>query len=193
MTEHKLENVRIAILATDGYEQSELTEPKKRLEAAGAKVDVVAPEKTRKPGEILGWDQTDWGTAVKVDVKLADANVADYDALVLPGGQINPDKLRLEPEAIALIKAFGAAHKPIAAICHGPWTLIDAGLVKGKNVTSWPSISTDLRNAGAAWTDKEVVIDGKLITSRKPDDIPAFVQALVEAIAQSNAGQRKAA
>lgn len=193
MSEEKLQGVRIAVVATDGYEQSELTEPKKRLEAAGARVDVIAPEKTRKPGEILGWDQTDWGQPVKVDKTLADAKVADYDALVLPGGQINPDKLRLEPAAIALIKAFGAAHKPIAAICHGPWTLIDAGLVQGKNVTSWPSVSTDLRNAGAAWTDKEVVVDGTLITSRKPDDIPAFTDALIEAIQRSPAARRKAA
>lgn len=192
--QHKtLDRVTIAILATDGYEQSELTEPRRLLEAAGAKVDVIAPEKTAKQGEIRGWDKTDWGQAVKVDRPLTDADAAHYDALLLPGGQINPDKLRLVPEAIAFIKAFGAAHKPIGAICHGPWTLIDAGLVKGRNLTSWPSIATDLRNAGAAWSDKEAVTDGKLVTSRKPGDIPAFVDALIEVIRNSGAAQRKAA
>lgn len=148
------------------------------LVEAGAAVEVIAPGKTRKEGEILGWNKTDWGRAVKVDRKLADANPDDYDALVLPGGQINPDKLRLESQAIAFIRAVGSADKPVAAICHGPWTLINAGLVKGRKVTSWPSLQTDLKNAGAQWEDSEVVVDGNIVTSRKPDDIPAFVKAL---------------
>ncbi|MFC4728219.1 type 1 glutamine amidotransferase domain-containing protein [Coralloluteibacterium thermophilus] len=169
---------KVAMLATHGFEQSELTGPKEGLEKAGATVHVVSPES----GEIKGWKGSDWGDPVKVDVALDAARVEDYDALVLPGGQINPDKLRLEEKAIALIKAFGEAGKPIAAICHGPWTLIDAGLVKGKNVTSWPSIRNDLINAGAQWSDKEVEIDGNIITSRKPDDVPAFTRAVIDAL-----------
>lgn len=170
---------RIAILATDGFEQSELTEPKRLLEQAGVSVDVIAPGGAK---EIKGWDSKDWGDLVSVDVALDDASVSDYDALVLPGGVMNPDKLRLEPSAIALIKSFGDAGKPIAAICHGPWTLIDAGLVKGRKITSWPSLKNDLNNAGAKWEDSEVVHDGQLITSRKPDDIPAFVKTLIAAL-----------
>ncbi len=170
---------RIAILATDGFEQSELTEPKRLLEEAGVKVDVIAPGDA---SEIKGWDKKDWGDSVPVDVAIGDARESDYDALVLPGGVMNPDKLRLEPQAIALIKSFGTAGKPIAAICHGPWTLIDAGLVKGHKLTSWPSLKNDLTNAGADWQDKEVIRDGQLITSRKPEDIPAFVEALIDAL-----------
>ena len=181
MTTHKsLSGRRIAILATDGFEQSELQEPKRLLEEAGATVHVIAPGGA---SQIKGWDDKDWGDSVKVDAALDGANANDYDALVLPGGVINPDKLRLEPKAIALVKAFGAAKKPIAAICHGPWTLINAELVKGRKITSWPSLRADLENAGAHWQDSEVVHDGNLITSRKPDDIPAFAQALISAIA----------
>ncbi|MBS7458555.1 type 1 glutamine amidotransferase domain-containing protein [Coralloluteibacterium stylophorae] len=169
----------IAILATDGFEQVELTEPKKGLEQAGATVHVIAP----KDGEIKGWNKTDWGDSVKVDRTLDAANAADYDALVLPGGQINPDKLRLEEKAIDFIRQFAAADKTIAAICHGPWTLIDAGVARGKTMTSFPSIKNDLINAGATWQDREVQVDGKVITSRKPDDIPAFTQAVIDALA----------
>jgi protease I len=179
MTGSKISGRRIAVLATDGFEQSELTEPKRLLEEAGAKVDVIAPKGAK---QIKGWSKKDWGDAVKVDVALEDAKQSDYDALVLPGGVMNPDQLRLVPEAIALIKAFGAAGTPIAAICHGPWTLIDAGLVKGHKVTSWPSLRRDLENAGAKWEDSEVVLDGQLITSRKPDDIPAFASAIIAAL-----------
>jgi protease I len=184
-----LRNRRIAILATDGFEQSELMEPKQRLEAAGAKVDVVSP----KPGKIRGWKMKDWGDEVVVDVTLDQAKVEDYDGLVLPGGQINPDKLRIEPKAVAFVKGFAAAHKTIGAICHGPWMLVEADLVRGHKVTSWPSLRTDLKNAGARWDDQQVIVDGGLITSRNPDDIPAFSEKLIEAFAGADAVKRKAA
>ena len=169
---------KVLILATDGFEQSELTDPKKALEDAGIETTVASP----KSGEIKGWDQTDWGDTVKVDATLDDVSANDFDALLLPGGQINPDKLRMEEKAVALVKAFAQSGKPIAAICHGPWMLVEADVVKGKTVTSWPSIRTDLRNAGANVVDQEVAIDGQFITSRKPDDIPAFSKALIEAV-----------
>ncbi len=167
---------RVLILATDGFEQSELTEPKANLEKAGIETKVVS----LKPGKIKGWDQDDWGDEVAVDLTLDDASADDFDALLLPGGQINPDKLRMEDDAIELIKAFDSAGKPIAAICHAPWLLAEANLVDGRTVTSWPSIRTDLANAGADVVDREVVVDGNLITSRNPDDIPAFSKALIE-------------
>ena len=170
----------IAILATDGFEQSELMEPKRLLEEAGAVVSVISPGTAT---QIKGWSKKDWGKSVDVDVALSDADASDYDALVLPGGVMNPDKLRLEPAAISLVKAFGKAGKTIAAICHGPWTLIDADLVKGHTMTSWPSLRTDLENAGATWEDREVIHDGQLITSRKPDDIPAFAKVLIDQLA----------
>jgi protease I len=176
MSNQPLNGRNIAVLATDGFEQSELKEPKRLLEEAGATVHVIAPDDAK---EIKGWKGKDWGESVPVDASLDKVRADDYDALVLPGGVINPDKLRLEPKAIDLIKAFGAANKPIAAICHGPWTLINAELVKGRKVTSWPSLRVDLENAGAHWQDSEVVHDGNLITSRKPDDIPAFAKALI--------------
>ena len=174
---------KIAILATDGYEQVELTDPKKSLEQAGAKVDVISI----KNGQIKGWDKTDWGKSVKVDHLVTDVKPADYDALVLPGGQINPDKLRTDKNAVEFVKQFVQSGKPVAAICHGPWGLIEAGVVRGKTVTSWPSIHTDLINAGANWVDREVVEDGNLITSRKPEDIPAFSNKIIEALAKVSA------
>lgn len=180
MTEsEKLSGRRVAVLATDGFEQSELTEPKRLLEVAGAHVDVIAPGGAT---QIKGWDNKNWGDSVNVNVALKDARPENYDALVLPGGVMNPDKLRLEPDAIAFIVRFGESGKPIAAICHGPWTLIDAGLVKGRKLTSWPSLRKDLENAGAQWEDSEVVRDGQLITSRKPQDIPAFSGAVLAAL-----------
>lgn len=184
MSQPSLKGRKIAILATDGFEQSELQKPKQLLEEAGAVAQVVAPGDAET---IKGWKGGNWGESVKVDVALDKARPSDYDALVLPGGVINPDKLRLQEKAIGFIKAFGEAGKPIAAICHGPWTLIDAGLVDGKQVTSWPSLKIDLTNAGAQWEDSEVVVDGNLITSRKPDDIPVFVNALIAAIATRGA------
>ena len=169
---------RIAILATDGFEQSELMKPRAILKDAGYAVDVVSP----KSDKIRGWKEKDWGDTVAVDVPLADASADDYDALVLPGGVINPDQLRMKPEAVAFVKAFDAARKPLAAICHGPWMLAESGAAKGRSVTSWPSLRTDLANAGAPWKDAEVVTDGHVITSRKPDDIPAFANAVMGAV-----------
>ena len=176
---------RIMILATDGFEQSELEKPKRNLEEAGFETVVVSP----KAGEIKGWQHTDWGDPVKVDMTLDQASAADFDALVLPGGQMNPDKLRMEPKAVEMVKAFWQAGKPIAAICHGPWLLVEADLVRGKTVTSWPSIRTDLRNAGANVVNQEVAQDGKLITSRKPDDIPAFSDALIKCLQEERVGE----
>ncbi len=171
---------KIAALAVDGFEYSELTEPKRILEEAGATVEVIAPGSA---SQIKGWKGGDWADAVKVDCALEKAHASDYEALLLPGGVMNPDQLRTKPAAVALVRAFGEAGKPIAAICHGPWTLIDAEQVKGRTVTSWPSIRKDLENAGAHWEDYEVVRDGNLITSRKPDDIPAFSRALIALLA----------
>jgi len=169
---------RVLIIATDGFEQSELTEPKRLLEEAGAQVTVAS----LKPGEIRGWDQKDWGTSVAVDCTIGDVSADDYDALLLPGGQMNPDILRTERSVIDAVLAFDAAEKPIAAICHAPWLLAEADLIDGRTVTGWPSIRTDLANAGADVVDEEVVVDGNLITSRKPGDIPAFTEALMAAL-----------
>ena len=168
----------ICILSTHGFEQSELIEPRDALRGAGATVHVVSPES----GEIRGWKGDDWGKSVSVDAPLDGAKAADYDALVLPGGQINPDLLRANQTAMALIKEFADAGKPIAAVCHAPWLLIEAGLAKGKTMTSYGSIRTDLKNAGANVVDQEVAIDGNLITSRNPDDLPAFNAAIAMAV-----------
>jgi len=165
---------RILIMATDGFEQSELEEPMELLQDAGYEVLVASPEE----GSIQGWDQDDWGDDVDVDLTLDEANAEDFDALLLPGGQINPDKLRMDQQAVQLVRDFVDAGKPVAAICHGPWLLVEADVVRGKRVTSWPSIRTDLKNAGANVVDEEAVVDGQFVTSRKPDDIPAFVEAL---------------
>jgi len=170
---------KVLILATDGFEQSELTGPKQALEDAGIETTVASPH----DGEIKGWDKTDWGDSVKVDATLDQVSVDAFDALVLPGGQINPDKLRLEDKAVSLVQQFAESGKPVAAICHGPWLLVEADVVDGRTVTSWPSIRTDLRNAGAEVVDEQVVVDGNFITSRKPDDIPAFSKALIAALA----------
>ena len=171
---------RVMILATEGFEQSELEQPRAILEDEGVTVMVVSPQS----GSIRGWKDNDWGRAVTVDLPLEEAESADFDALMLPGGQINPDLLRLEPAAIAMVRSFCDEGKPVAAICHAPWLLAEAGVLKGRTVTGWPSIRTDLRNAGAEVLDREVVVDGNLITSRKPDDIEAFTQALVAALAE---------
>ena len=176
---------RIMILATDGFEQSELEKPKQDLEDAGFETVVVAPHE----GEIRGWRHTDWGTPVKVDMTLDKASEAGFDALVLPGGVMNPDKLRMEEKAVMLVKRFCAAGKTVAAICHGPWLLAEAEVIDGKTATSWPSIRTDLKHAGANVIDEECVEDGNLITSRKPDDIPAFSQALIRALKRQEVKQ----
>ncbi len=169
---------RVAILATNGFEQSELMVPRQQLKEAGFAVQVVAP----KGPQIRGWKDKDWGESVDVDAELASVSPNDYDALVLPGGVINPDMLRIDVAAIAFIKAFDEAGKPLAAVCHGPWLLVESGAAKGRNVTSWPSLKTDLTNAGAHWQDAEVVVDGHIITSRKPDDLPAFCAAIIDAL-----------
>lgn len=173
-----LQGKKVAILATDGFEQSELREPRKALDAAGAHTEVIAP----KSGEIRGWNMKEWGDKVRVDKTLDQARAEDYDALVLPGGVMNPDHLRMDPKAVQFVKKFVDSGKLVAAICHGPWTLVEAGTVRGKTFTSWPSLQTDLKNAGAHWVDKEVVQDGQFISSRKPDDIPAFSHTLIGAL-----------
>ncbi|MFO6445649.1 type 1 glutamine amidotransferase domain-containing protein [Erythrobacter sp. NE805] len=169
---------RVLIIATDGFEQSELVQPRDLLAEAGAEVTIAS----LKRGEIRGWDQKDWGESVPVDCTLDQVNAEDFDALLLPGGQMNPDVLRTEHKVIDIVREFDAAQKPIAAICHAPWLLAEADIIEGHTVTGWPSIRTDLSNAGAAVVDEEVVVDGNLITSRKPADIPAFAQALMSAL-----------
>ena len=176
----KLEGVRVAILATDGFEESELAEPRAALQAAGAKTTFISPADKYAQG----WKHDDKGDKVPVDLALDRAAADDFDALLLPGGVKNPDALRMTPKAVAFVKAFVDAGKPIAAICHGPWTLIEAGAVKGRTMTSWPSLRTDLKNAGATWVDREVVVDQGLVTSRKPDDIPAFNAKMIEEFAE---------
>jgi protease I len=184
----KLSGKRVAIVATDGFEQSELTEPMKALQEAGAKTEIVSP----KSGQIQGWKHFDKADFFKVDKTVDQARADDYDALLLPGGVANPDQLRLSQKTIQFIKAFVDAKKPIAAICHGPWTLIDAGAARGRKMTSWPSLQTDLRNAGADWVDQEVVTDRGLVTSRKPDDIPAFNRKMIEEFAEGTHVRPKA-
>ncbi len=176
---HRLDGKKIAILVANGFEQIELTEPRQALEEAGAKTDIISPEISK----VKGWKSKQWGDEFAVDVPLSQAKASAYHALLLPGGVMNPDTLRLDKEAIDFVKEFHKQNKAIAAICHGPWILIDADLAKGHEITSWPSIRLDLINAGAKWVDKEVVIDGKLLTSRKPDDIPAFNEAMLRLFA----------
>lgn len=186
---NKLEGLRVAILATDGFEQSELFEPRKALEEAGADVSIVS----LKSGEIKGWNEKDWGDSVTVDLTVDEADAEDFDALQLPGGVMNPDKLRMNEKAVGFVKSFFEAGKPIAAICHAPWTLIEAGVVSGKTVTSWASLRKDLENAGAKWIDEEVVTDNGLVTSRNPQDIPAFNQKMIEEFAEGIHRRRKSA
>ena len=174
---------RILIMATDGFEQSELEVPRDKLNEAGATVHIASLKKE----EIKGWEEDDWGTAVNVDLLIEDAKASDYDALVLPGGQINPDLLRIEEKAISLIQAFAGAQKPIAAICHAPWLLIEAGLAEGRTMTCYKSILTDLSNAGAKVAIRPVAVDGNFITSRCPDDLPDFCDAIVDALARVDA------
>src|SRR5438045_2059895 len=190
MATNNLNGKRVAILATDGVEQVELTEPRKALDAAGAKTVVVSV----KPGKIKGWQHDRWGDEIPVDLTVDGASADTFDALLLPGGVMNPDKLRTDKQAVQFVKSFFDAGKPVAAICHAPWMLVEADVVRGRSVTSWPSLQTDLRNAGADWTDKEVVTDEGLVTSRKPDDIPASNKKMIEEFAEGrHAGQKEAA
>jgi protease I len=178
----------VAFLATDGVEQAELLEPRKALDEAGARTELISI----KAGKIKGWDMTDWGQEIPVDKTLDSVHAEDYDALVLPGGAMNPDKLRRNPEVLKFIVAFFDAGKPVGAICHAPWLLIDAGVARGRKLTSYESIQSDLKNAGAFWVDEQVVTDQGLVTSRKPDDIPAFSKKLIEEIAEGiHQGQRE--
>jgi protease I len=180
---------KIAILATNGFEQSELEVPRDRLKNAGATVDIVS----LAAGEIKGWDQKNWGRTVKVDKTLDQVSASDYDALVLPGGQINPDLLRVEPKALNFIKDVFNAKKIVAAVCHAPWLLIEVGIAKGRKMTSYSSIKTDVINAGAHWEDSEVVIDQGLITSRNPGDLEAFSAKIIEEVKEGRHAQRSAA
>jgi protease I len=183
-----LSGKNILILATHGFEQSELEVPQAKLKEAGANVHVVSPE----AGEIKGWDKKDWGRAVKVDKSLDQANASDYDAIVLPGGQMNPDTLRANPQALALIKSFFEQGKVVAAVCHAPWLLIDTGIAKGRKLTSYNTMKQDMINAGAHWEDSEVVTDKGVVTSRKPDDLPAFVAKIIEEINEGKHERRAA-
>jgi protease I len=183
----ELKGKKVAILVENGFEQVELTEPRKAADDAGATTHLISPQ----AGKVKGWNHTDWGDEFPVDIALDNANADDYDALILPGGVMNPDKLRMNPKAVQFIRAFFEAGKPVASICHGPWPLIEAGVVEGRTLTSYPSLQTDLKNAGATWVDREVVVDQGLVTSRNPDDLPAFNRKLVEEFAEGiHQGQR---
>ena len=187
--EKRLAGKKVAILVAEGFEQVELTGPRRALDDAGAETKIVSPDR----GEVQGWNHYDKGDKFKVDVPLAEADAQNFDALLLPGGVANPDQLRMKPEAVRFVKAFFDAGKPVASICHGPWTLIEAGAVRGRTLTSWPSIKTDLINAGAEWVDREVVTDNGLVTSRKPDDIPAFNEKMIEEFAEGAHRAQKSA
>lgn len=176
-----LHGKRVAILVANGFEQVEMTKPRLALDEAGAKTDLISPVR----GEVQGWNHFDKADKFPVDVELNNADPNTYDALMLPGGVANPDQLRMIPKAVEFVKSFFEAGKPVAAICHGPWMLVEAGVLRGKTVTSWPSVKTDLRNAGAEWVDQEVVRDHNLVTSRKPDDIPAFNKKMLEEFAEA--------
>ena len=186
---NKLNGKKIAILVADGFEQIELTEPKEALEAAGAQVEIVSPA----DGEVQGWNHDEKADRFPVDMPLNRARSDDYDALLLPGGVRNPDQLRMSTRAVEFVDGFFVTGKPVAAICHAPWLLIETEVIKGKNITSWPSLKTDLSNAGARWVDREVVVDDGLITSRKPQDIPAFNKKMIEEFAAGRHTRQQAA
>ncbi|HTZ75305.1 MAG TPA: type 1 glutamine amidotransferase domain-containing protein [Candidatus Aquilonibacter sp.] len=180
-----LKGLRVAILVDNGFERVELTDPRKALEEAGASSEIVSPQEK----QVRALETKDWGDNYPVDKNLDEAQASSFDALLLPGGVMNPDRLRMNPKAVAFVKSFVDEGKPIAAICHGPWTLIETGAVKGRKITSWPSLKTDLRNAGADWEDREVIVDRNIVSSRKPDDIPAFNREMMKLFAQR--GSRK--
>lgn len=185
---NELNGKKVAILVEDGFEQVELTSPKQALEQAGATTQIVSPKRDK----VKGWQHTEWGDEFKVDLPIEQANAADFDALLLPGGVMNPDRLRTNRQAVQFVRSFFEQHKPVAAICHGPWTLAEAGVIQGRKLTSYPSIQTDLKNAGANWVDQEVVVDQGLVTSRKPDDLPAFNRMMVEEIAEGKHERQRA-
>jgi protease I len=176
-----LKGLKVAILVEDGFERVELVEPRKALDQAGAETRIVSPKSDR----VRSWNFTDWGDEFSVDVVLHHAQPDDFDALLLPGGVMSPDALRMQTKAVEFVKAFFDAGKPVAVICHGPWTVIEAGAARGRRIASWPSLKTDLRNAGAEWMDQEVVVDGNLVSSRKPDDLPAFNREMIELFSQA--------
>ena len=184
-----LNGKKVAILVAEGFEQSEMVEPRKALEQAGAKTEIVSPAQ----GEVQGWNHFDKAERFNVDVPVAQAKAGDYDALLLPGGVANPDQLRANPKAVQFVKQFFDSGKPVGVICHGPWTLIEAGVVRGRTMTSWPSLRTDLVNAGAKWVDQEVVTDNGLVSSRKPADVPAFSRKLIEEIGEAQHARRAVA
>ena len=183
----KLDGLKVAILVADGFEQVELTEPRQALQDAGATTEIVSPA----PGQVKGWDVKEWGETCKVDVPLDSADAGRYDALLLPGGVGNPDTLRMDENVVSFVRDFFEQGKPVAAICHGPWTLVEAGVVRGRKLTSWPSVQTDIRNAGGNWVDEEVVVDQGLVTSRKPDDIPAFNAKMIEEFAEGKHAEQR--
>ena len=183
-----LKGVRVAILITDGFEQVEMVQPREALNNAGASTSIVSP----KSDKVRGWNFKDWGDEFPVDVQVDEANESDFDALLLPGGVINPDTLRMQPRAVAFVKSFFSAGKPVAAICHGPWTIIEADEARGRRIASWPSLKTDLRNAGAQWVDQEAVTDGNLVSARKPDDIPAFNRAMISLFGSADEARKAA-
>ena len=190
MARNDLIGKRVAILATDGVEAAELIDPRNALDKAGAKTLLVSP----KDDKIKTWEHDRWGDDIPVDIQLGKANADDFDALMLPGGVMNPDRLRMDKRAVDFVKRFFNDGKPVAAICHGPWLLVEANVVRNRTVTSWPSLQTDLRNAGADWVDREVVTDMGLVTSRKPDDIPAFSKKMIEEFTEGvHTGQRESA
>ena len=184
-----LRGLNVAILVDEGFEFVELVEPRKALDAAGANTRIVSP----KPEKVRGWNHTKWAEELRVDVPLDGALPHMFNALLLPGGVMNPDKLRMQPKAVAFVRTFFDSDKPVAVICHGPWMVIEAGAARGRKIASWPSLKTDLRNAGAEWLDQEVVVDRNLVSSRKPDDIPAFNNAMIELFEQSSARLRRTA
>jgi protease I len=184
-----LTGLKVAILVEDGFEEVEMTKPRKALDDAGAETSIVSP----KANKVRAWDFTDWSEEYPVDVNLDRARPEDFDALLLPGGVINPDKLRMQPKAVAFAKAFFDTGKPVAAICHGPWTVIETGAARGRRIASWPSLKTDLRNAGAEWMDQEAVVDGNLVSSRKPDDIPAFNREMIQLFSRARERTRQVA
>jgi protease I len=183
-----LDGMRVAILVTDGFEQVEMVEPRKALNQAGAEARIVSPKKDR----VQGWNHHDPADQFPVDVPLGQTQPAEYDALLLPGGVMNPDALRMDSQAVAFVKGFFDAGKPVAAICHGPWMIVEAGAARGRRIASWPSLQTDLRNAGAEWVDSEAVTDGNLVSARKPDDIPAFNRAMLDLFAQATSSGSQA-